>query len=107
MIKSFETQRVHNAMIDQLVRQEVIRILSDRETAEARREEHYKRQIKQLRAEIAEYRRREAERCHVTVAGLMKHALRRLSDTALARAAWALVGYMILGADALRQRMGV
>ena len=107
MIKSFETQRVHNAMIDQLVQQEVIRILSDRETAEARREEHYKRQIKQLRAEIAEYRRREAERCHVTAAGIIKHALHRLSDTALARAAWALIGYLILGADALRQRMGV
>lgn len=107
MIKSFETQRVHNAMIDQLVQQEVIRILSDRETSEARREEHYKRQIKQLRAEIAEYRRRESERCHVTVAGLMKHALHRLNNTALARAAWALIGYLILGADALRQRMGV
>lgn len=107
MIKSFETQRVHNAMIDQLVQQEVIRILSDRETAEARREEHYKRQIKQLRAEIAEYRRREAERCHVTAAGLVKHAMNRLNHTIIARAAWALIGYIILGADALRRYMGV
>ena len=59
MIKAHEGQRVHNAMIDQLVQQEVIRIMAEREREEAEKEAEREREIERLRVELELRRKRD------------------------------------------------
>ena len=59
MIKAHEGQRVHNAMIDQLVQQEVIRIMAEREREEAEKEAEREREIQRLRVELELRRKRD------------------------------------------------
>ena len=108
MIKAYDGQRVHNAMIDELVQQEVIRIMAEREREEAEREKEREREIKRLRVEL-ELRRKRDPRMYTA---LIKDAEDRYwfdpgSQCFIARAWWALVGWTVLGFWALVDRMGV
>lgn len=108
MIKSYNGQRVHNAMIDQLVQQEVIRIMAEREREEAEKEAEREREIRRLQAEL-ELRRKRDPRIYTT---LIRDADDRYwfdpgSRCFIARAWWALVGWTVLGVAALMDRMGV
>ena len=108
MIKAHEGQRVHNAMIDQLVQQEVIRIMAEREREEAEKEAEREREIERLRVEL-ELRRKRDPRIYTA---LIRDARHRYwfdpgSQCFIARAWWALVGWAVLGIGALLDRMGV
>ena len=108
VIKAHEGQRVHNAMIDQLVQQEVIRIMAEREREEAEKEAEREREIQRLRVEL-ELRRKRDPRIYTA---LIRDARHRYwfdpgSQCFIARAWWALVGWTVLGFWALLDRMGV
>lgn len=108
MIKAHEGQRVHNAMIDQLVQQEVIRIMAEREREEAEKEAEREREIERLRVEL-ELRRKRDPRIYTA---LIRDARHRYwfdpgSQCFIARAWWALVGWAVLGFWALVDRMEV
>ena len=108
MIKAYNGQRVHNAMIDQLVQQEVIRIMAEREREEAEKEAEREKEIQRLRVEL-ELRRKRDPRIYTA---LIRDARHRYwfdpgSQCFIARAWWALVGWAVLGFWALVDRMGV
>lgn len=108
MIKTYDGQRVHNTMIDQLVQQEVVRIMAEREREEAEKEAEREREIKRLRVEL-ELRRKRDPRIYMA---LIRDARHRYwfdpgSQCLIARAWWALVGWAVLGFWAMVDRMGV
>lgn len=106
MIKAYNGQRVHNTMIDQLVQQEVIRIMAEREREEAEKEAEREKEIQRLRVEL-ELRRKRDPRIYTA---LIRDARHRYwfdpgSQCFIARAWWALVGWTVLGLGEIIDRL--
>lgn len=100
MIKAYEGQTVHNAMIDAIVRQEMERQNNAR-VAELEAENA------RLRDELALRRQKDA----AVYTRFIRDAARDYPEprrgTRLGDVLWALVGYVVLGFGALFERLGV
>ena len=107
MIKAYEGQRVHNAMIDQLVRQEVIRIMAEREQEEAEKEVAREKELCRLRVELELRKRRDPRVYRALIReARSKYWFNPGSQSIIAKGWWALVGWAVLGFDSLIERLG-
>ena len=100
MIKSYEGQRVHNAMIDELVRQEMAR-QTDARIAELEAENA------RLREEL-ELRKMHDRRWYIRfVADANEHYPEPEHGTLAGKIAWALLGWIVLGFTSLFEGLGM
>ena len=100
MIKAYEGQTVHNAMIDAIVKQEIERKNNARVAA-------LEAENARLRDELALRRQKDA----AVYTRFIEYAARDYPEpgpgTKLGDILWALVGYVVLGFGALFERLGV
>ena len=100
MIKAYDGQTVRNAMIDALVAQELERQRSMRET-------ELEGEIARLRDELAMRRQKDAYIYGRLVEDAREHYPDPERVTLIERAAWAVIGWVVLAFGALFERLGV
>lgn len=102
MIKAYDGQIVHNTYIDALVAQEMRRLNAERDAAEAEFRTWAEFRIKQLEHELAQRKNKEVRLYSMIMDDNgMNRGASRISF--LGKAAWAIVGWVLLAADGIRK----
>ena len=100
MIKSYDGQRVHNAMIDELVRQEIAR-------QNVARIAELEAEVKRLEGEM-ELRKLHDERLYTRcIADAERDYPEPERETLLGKIGWALLGWVVLGFATLFDGLGM
>lgn len=100
MVKSYDGQRVHSAMIDAIVAQEMQR------QTDARVKE-LEAEVERLEAELAMRKQRDGRMFSRFVEAVERDYPAPGRGTAIGRAFWALVGWLVLAFGALFDGLGV